>query len=192
MTEKLKRSNDELKACRPTMDELKFISKIPIYILVENVRSVHNVGSIFRSADGFGAEKVILTGYTPKPPRKDLHKVALGAEESVDWEYFQDPIEAAENIKGRDITLIGLEQTINSPSIYELNWKFPLCFIVGNEVSGVSEELLSLCDIHAEIPMHGIKQSLNVSVATGVIGYELTRVYEKCSNKININQEKFK
>ena len=191
MAERIKRSNDELKACRPTMEEMKFISKLPIYILVENVRSVHNVGSIFRSADGFGATKIFLTGYTPTPPRQDLHKVALGAEESIDWEYFQDPIKAAEDIKERGILLVGLEQTINSPSIYDMDWKFPICFIVGNEVTGVSEESLSICNIHAEIPMRGIKQSLNVSVAAGVIGYELSRAYGQCSdgNKINIKRE---
>ena len=91
----IKRSNDELKANRPTLEEVKFIPKAPISILVENVRSVYNVGSIFRTADSFGAEKIYLTGITAYPPREDLHKTALGSEDSVEWEYSRDPISLA-------------------------------------------------------------------------------------------------
>ena len=178
MKELIKRSNDDLKASRPTLQEIKFIPKAPISILVENVRSVHNVGSIFRSADGFGAEKIFLTGYTATPPRKDLHKTALGSEESVEWEYFEDPVKAVEKIKSNGAQLLLAEHTHQSKSIYSCSFEFPLCFIVGNEVEGVSEKLSSLADCHVEIPMKGIKQSLNVSVATGVIGYELLRVYQ--------------
>jgi len=177
MESRIKRTNDELKSNRPTLDEMKNIPKLPISILVENVRSVHNVGSIFRSADGFGADKLYLTGYTAYPPRLDLTKTALGSEKSVIWEYNEDPIKTACKIKGKGILLILLEQTFTSKSIYKVKLNFPLCFIVGNEVSGVSEELASLADIHIELPMRGIKQSLNVSVATGVAGYELSRIY---------------
>ena len=171
----IKRTNDSLKADRPTLDEVSFIPRLPISVLVENVRSVHNVGAIFRSADGFGAEKVYLTGYTAHPPREDLHKTALGAENSVPWEYCEDAIEAAHMIKDSGIKLVLLEQTHTSTSIYSCKFSFPICFIVGNEVSGVSEELASIADVHVEIPMRGIKQSLNVSVAAGVSLYELTR-----------------
>ena len=94
----IKRSNDDLKANRPTLEEVKFIPKVPISILVEDVRSVHNVGSIFRTADSFGAEKIYLSGITAYPPRDDLHKTALGAEESVDWEYVENPIKLAKQI----------------------------------------------------------------------------------------------
>ena len=167
---RVKRCNDELKANRPTIQEVKFIPRLPISILVENVRSVHNVGSIFRSADGFGAEKIYLTGYTAYPPREDLHKTALGAENAVPWEYINNPTMAAETIKKKGIPLVLIEQTHNSRSIYELDFQFPICFMVGNEVSGVSEELSRLADVHVELPMRGIKQSLNVSVAVGVVG----------------------
>ena len=176
---RIKRCNDELKADRPTINEVEFIPKLPISILVENVRSVHNVGSIFRSADGFGAEKIYLTGYTAHPPREDLHKTALGAEDVVPWEYIENPIEAAEKIKNLNIPLILVEQTHESKSIYDIDFQFPICFIVGNEVTGVSEELSNLADSHIEIPMHGIKQSLNVSVAVGVVGYEFSRHYNQ-------------
>ena len=174
---RIKRCNDELKADRPTMEEVKFIPRLPISILVKNVRSVHNVGSIFRSADGFGAEKIYLTGYTAYPPRKDLHKTALGSENTVPWEYETDPLVVAEQIKKDGRTLVLIEQTHDSKSIYEMDFQFPICFIVGNEVTGVSEKLSSLADIHVELPMRGIKQSLNVSVATGVIGYEFARCF---------------
>ena len=176
---KIKRKNDELKACRPTINESSFIPRLPISILVENVRSVHNVGSIFRSADGFGAEKIFLTGYTAYPPRADLHKTALGAEDAVPWEYHSDSLIIGRKIKSEGIKLVLIEQTVESTSIFDIDssLSFPICFIVGNEVSGVSEELSSLADIHLELPMRGIKQSLNVSVATGIVGYEMARVY---------------
>ena len=174
----IKRSNDDLKANRPTLEEVKFIPKVPISILVENVRSVYNVGSIFRTADSFGAEKIYLTGITSFPPRDDLHKTALGAEESVAWEYDKDSVQLAKKIKKQGIQLALIEQTKESKNIFDIDINFPICFIVGNEVDGVSEELAELADIHLEIPMSGIKQSLNVSVATGIIGYELLRKYK--------------
>ncbi len=174
-----KRTNDELKAARPTIEEIKNIPRIPVSFLVENVRSVHNVGAIFRTADGIGAEKIYLTGYTAYPPRNDLSKVALGAEQSVPWEQYDNPLEISEFIKSQGIQLIGLEQTRSSPSIYEYNWGFPVCVVLGNEVTGVSDELLNACDICLEIPMRGVKQSLNVSVAAGVVGYEILRMYQK-------------
>ena len=177
MGDRIKRTNDELKADRPSLDEVEGIPRLPISILVENVRSVHNVGSIFRSADGFGADKIYLTGYTAYPPREDLSKTALGSEDAVPWEHFENPIDAAKKIIKEGISLVLLEQTVQSKPIYELDWSFPVCFIVGNEVKGVSEELSKLATVHAEIPMRGVKQSLNVSVATGVAGYEFSRIY---------------
>ena len=182
---KIKRTNDELNACRPTLEEVSFIPKLPISILVENIRSVHNVGSIFRSADGFGAEKIYLTGYTAYPPRDDLHKTALGAEDSVPWEYYEDTLIIARKIKSEGIKLVLIEQTVESTSIFDIDssLSFPVCFVVGNEVSGVREDLSALADIHLELPMRGIKQSLNVSVATGIVGYEMARIYLKKERK---------
>ena len=178
MGDRIKRTNDELKADRPTLNEVGSIPRLPISILVENVRSVHNVGSIFRSADGFGANKIYLTGYTAYPPREDLSKTALGSEDAVPWEHFENPLNAAEAINAQRIKLVLLEQTTTSVDIYSISEsEFPICFIVGNEVTGVSEKLAAVADFHVEIPMRGVKQSLNVSVATGVVGYELARCY---------------
>ena len=173
----IKRSNDELKADRPTKEELIYIPRVPISILLENIRSVHNVGSIFRSGDGFGVGKIYLTGYTAFPPREDLHKTALGSEEVIPWEHSENPIKVARKIKSEGTSLVLLEQTKVSESIYKIKWNFPVCFILGNEVDGVSDELVKEADFHVEIPMRGIKQSLNVSVAAGIVGYELSRCY---------------
>ena len=129
---RIKRTHDELKANRPTIEEISFIPRLPISVLVENIRSVHNVGSIFRSADGFGAEKIYLTGYTSYPPREDLHKTALGAEDSVPWEYHEDPIFIAKKLRSKGINLILIEQTKSSSSIYGLSYDFPVCFIALN------------------------------------------------------------
>jgi len=177
MTNRIKRSNDELKADRPTTNELKFIPKAPIYFMLENIRSVYNVGSIFRTADGFGASKIYLTGYTACPPREDLTKTALGSEKVVPWIQFEDSLEAIDDIIDKGITPIVVVQTIKSESIYELDFEFPVCIILGNEVEGVTEEVVKKVDLHAEIPMKGIKQSLNVSVAAGIAGFELLRQY---------------
>ena len=177
MSMRIKRTNDELKADRPSHEEVLKSPRLPISILVEDVRSVHNVGSIFRSADGFGANKIYLTGYTACPPREDLSKTALGSEKAVPWEHFENSIDAAKNILNQGISLVLLEQTVKSKPIYDMDWSFPICFIVGNEVDGVSEKLSKMATVHAEIPMRGVKQSLNVSVATGVAGYEFSRIY---------------
>ncbi len=177
-----KRSNDDLKASRPTLEEIKFIPKVPIYFLLENIRSAHNVGSIFRTADGIGAKKIFLAGYTCKPDQKVLIKTALGSEKSVDWEHDEDTIRLANSIIDKKINLVLLEHTKSSKNLHNLKWDFPLCIVLGNEVDGVSEELIRLCNNHVEIPMNGIKQSLNVSVAAGIIGYEILRCYNRYNN----------
>jgi tRNA G18 (ribose-2'-O)-methylase SpoU len=177
MIERIKRANDELKADRPTADEINFIPKAPIYILLEDIRSVHNVGSIFRTADGFGVSQIYLAGYTACPPRDDLTKTALGADKVVPWLHFEDSLEAVNDLDKKGITSVAIEQTINSASIYDIVFDFPICLILGNEVGGVSEKLLDRVKFHAEIPMKGIKQSLNVSVAAGIAGFELLRQY---------------
>lgn len=177
MMQRIKRSNDELKADRPTVNEIDFIDRAPLYIMLEDIRSVYNVGSIFRSADGFGVSKIYLTGYTACPPREDLTKTALGADKVVPWVHFENSIDAIEDIISQNITPVILEQTVHSVSIYDFKFKFPLCLILGNEVDGISEKLVEKVKLHTEIPMKGIKQSLNVSVAAGIAGFEITRQY---------------
>ena len=175
-----KRTNDELKANRPTISENKLIPKIPIFFLIENIRSVHNVGSIFRTADGIGCGKIFLSGYTAFPPRSDLSKVALGSENSVDWEQYDNPTDAANKIKETGIKLVSLEQTKSSISIYDFKWEFPVCIILGNEVKGVKQKVVDASDIVLEIPQVGTKHSFNISVSVGIVLWDL---YSKIISK---------
>ena len=148
MNTRLKRTNDELKADRPTIDEIDFIEKIPIYIMLEDIRSVHNIGSIFRNSDGFGISKIYLTGYTACPPRDDLSKTALGADKVVPWVHFNNSIDAIDDLVEKNIIPIVVEQSISSESIYEYQFDFPVCIILGNEVMGVTEKVLNRVQTH--------------------------------------------
>lgn len=145
-----------------------------VYIILHNVRSVYNVGSAFRTADALGIDKVFLTGYTPTPldrfnqPRKDLAKVALGAEKTLAWEYVKNPAILIECLKREGVQCIAIEQSEKSVDYKKVRPKYPVAFLFGNEVSGVSKSLLSKMDVIAEIPMSGKKESLNVSVSLGV------------------------
>ena len=144
------------------------------YIILHNIRSVYNVGSTFRTADALGIKKIFLTGYTPTPldrfghPRKDLAKVALGAEKSVPWEQYKNPATLIDHLKGEGVECIAIEQSKKSVDYTKVRVRYPVAFLFGNEVRGVSSTLLSKMDIVAEIPMRGKKESLNVSVSLGV------------------------
>lgn len=144
-------------------------------VILPNIRSRHNVGAIFRTADGAGVDKIYLTGYTPQPPHKDIDKVALGAEKSVPWEYARQTTRVIKKLKAQGFTIVGLEQTRKSVTIYEWNPTFPLALVVGNEVTGIPRTLQKLCDMMIEIPMYGEKNSLNVSVAAGIILYHISQ-----------------
>jgi len=147
-----------------------------IYLILDNIRSMENVGSIFRTADAAGVQKIFLCGITPKPPRKEIDKAALGAVDFVEWEYAKNAKALISNFKKQGIHIIALEQ--DSRSI-PLSTFYPLpsttALIVGNEVDGISKEILDLADQIIEIPMHGKKNSLNVSVATGIALFELIK-----------------
>ena len=152
--------------------------RLPFAVVLNNIRSLYNVGSIFRTSDGAMIQKLILTGYTPYPPRKEIEKTALGSTKSVKWEYFKDPLEAIQLLKEQGIKLCCLELTDKSIPHYNVQPSdFPLCLVIGNEIVGVSTNIISLCDMAVEIPMYGIKQSLNVAVAYGVAVFELTRIW---------------
>lgn len=144
-----------------------------ITVLAHDIRSMHNIGSIFRTCDGAGVGRLYLTGYSACPPRKEIAKVALGAEQSVPWEHHKDPVVLIRALKKQGVTIIALERGKKSVDITRLKPKKPFCLIVGNEVDGVQKELLSLADHVAEIPMRGKKESLNVSVAFGIAVYSL-------------------
>jgi len=152
---------------------------MPIYVLLNSIRSNYNVGSIFRTSDGAMIKKLYLCGYTPHPPKKEILKTALGSQDSVEWEYARDPIEIIKKLKEEGIKICALELTDNSFPYYDIKpVDFPLCLIIGNEITGVSQNLIDLCDFSIEIPQYGIKQSLNVAVAYGVAIFRLRKIYE--------------
>jgi 23S rRNA (guanosine2251-2'-O)-methyltransferase len=166
---------DELN--RKSVDEFRRAEKIPVVAVLENVRSAYNVGSVFRTADAFLIEAVYISGYTAKPPHKEILKTALGAQDSVEWRYFENSKDAIEQLKENKFTVFAVEQVANSISLEktaELNLE-KIAFIFGNEVSGVEQETISLCDGCIEIPQFGMKHSLNISVAAGIVLWEVVR-----------------
>ncbi len=166
MVRKLK--NIELN--RLTVDEYKNINKLNVVVVLDNIRSLHNVGSVFRTTDAFALEAIYLCGITGKPPHKEITKTALGSDLSVDWKHYPDTVTAIAQLKQQGYTIAGLEQTEGSTLLNE--WTIAadekIALIAGSEVDGVSQEAVNACDILIEIPQHGTKHSLNISVATAV------------------------
>lgn len=159
---------------RIDVEAFKQTDKTPLIIILDNVRSMHNVGAIFRTADAFLVEKILLCGITPQPPHREIHKAALGATESVDWVYFPTTAEALHSLKSENIGIIGIEQTTDSQMItdFDFNEYQKYTLVLGNEVDGISDEALPLCDAFIEIPQLGTKHSLNVSVCGGIVMWE--------------------
>lgn len=147
---------------------------VPLVIVLDNIRSAHNVGAAFRIADGAGIEKVLICGITGYPPSAQISKTALDAERSVFWEYYEDVVSAVKDMKVKGYQIVLLEQTDASFDYRNFEAKQPICLVLGNEIDGVSESLLPLADRAMEIPMHGIKNSLNVSVACGIAVYHIS------------------
>jgi tRNA G18 (ribose-2'-O)-methylase SpoU len=162
---------------RKSVGEFKLSEKIPIIVVLDNIRSMHNVGSVFRTADAFLLQGIYLCGYTPQPPHRDIHKTALGATETVEWKYAANAADVLKTLRDEGYGIFAVEQVKNSillqKFIFEQDDK--LAVIFGNEVSGLGEEVLKLCDGCIEIPQLGMKHSLNISVAAGIVLWELVR-----------------
>jgi len=165
---------------RLSVDEFRQSEKMPVVVVLDNIRSMHNVGSVFRTADAFLIRGIYLCGYTPRPPHRDIHKTALGATETVEWKYFQDIREALHQLKEEGYKVFAVEQVDKSIPLQELAAQHSgkTVVVFGNEVSGVGEEALRLCDGSVEIPQWGMKHSLNISIAAGIVLWELARVYK--------------
>ena len=161
--------NTELN--RKTIDEFKKSKKTSAIVILDNIRSIHNVGSIFRTSDSFLIEKIIISGYTATPENSKMEKTALGSSDSVDWEYTEDVIETIKNLKNNGIKVVSVEQADRSLKIEKFIPKKDIkyAFVFGNEVDGVSDEIILESDQVLEIPQVGTKHSLNVSVAAGII-----------------------
>ena len=156
---------------RISVDEFKSAEKIPLVIVLDNIRSLNNIGSVFRTSDAFLVEAIYLCGITATPPNTEIHKTALGAEDSVSWKYFGETTDAVKQLKDENVTVYAIEQVENSISLEKLsldrNKKYAV--VLGNEVKGVQQSVVDLCDGSIEIPQFGTKHSLNVSVTTGII-----------------------
>ena len=161
---------------RPDPDELETLPRHPVRVLVHNVRSIHNVGSIFRTSDAARVEHVHLTGYTGTPDHKDLHKTALGAQDTVPWSQHDDPLPVLDTLRSQGFTIAVLEQTSKSVSPEQVSPDvYPLCLVLGNEVEGVADAIVEVADLAVEIPQYGAKISMNVGVAYGIAVYDLVR-----------------
>lgn len=161
---------------RLSVDEFKSTAKIPLVVVLDNVRSLNNIGSVFRTSDAFLIEKVYLCGITAVPPHAEIHKTALGAELSVDWSYFDHTLDAVDLLKANGYTLCAIEQAQESISLdtLSLNRSAKYAIVLGNEVKGVSQDVVDRCDCCIEIPQYGTKHSLNVSVAAGIVVWKFS------------------
>ncbi|PRD57346.1 RNA methyltransferase [Sphingobacterium gobiense] len=173
-----KLSMEELN--RDDIDSFKNKEKIPIVVVLDNVRSMHNVGSTFRTADGFAVERIILSGITGMPPHREIEKTALGATQSVDWEYYPDTTTAIRQLKKEGYTLLAVEQASGSIALqsFETNPQTKYALIFGNEVHGVSDEVMPAIDGCIEIPQFGTKHSLNVSVTIGIVLWQFVQKFK--------------
>lgn len=170
-----KLSMDELG--RKSVEEFKQSDKTPVIIVLENIRSAYNVGSVFRTSDAFLVEAIYIIGYTAKPPHKEIKKTALGAEETVEWKHFENSAEAISELKNKEFNVYAAEQAEGSYKLNAIGFDADekIAVIFGNEVSGVEQSTIMLCDGCIEIPQLGMKHSLNIATAVGVVLWELVR-----------------
>ena len=159
---------------RLTVDEFKQANKLPLAVILDEVRSLHNIGSVFRTSDAFLVERIYLCGFTATPPHPEMHKTALGAEDTVDWKYVKHTLEAVEELHNEGYTVLAIEQVEGSTMLDELELEpdKKYAIVMGNEVKGVQQEVIDACDGCIEIPQYGTKHSLNVSVTTGIVLWE--------------------
>ena len=174
-----KLSNDELG--RVSVGEFKKLKKLPITIVLDNIRSLMNVGSVFRTSDAFTIKEILLCGITAKPPHREMQKTALGATESVNWRYFDNTIDAIKELKTNSIKVFSIEQADESKMLDEFEFEFSqeIALVFGNEVKGVSQEVVDLSDECIEIPQFGTKHSLNISISAGIMIWECFQQYQK-------------
>ena len=168
-----KLENNELE--RKSITAFKEATKTPITIVLDDIRSLHNIGSVFRTADAFLIEKIVLCGITATPPNKEIHKTALGATETVAWEHHSDVLKVIENLKKEGVIVLAIEQVESAVFLqdFEIDSKKKYALVFGNEVFGVSQEAVALCDGCIEIPQLGTKHSLNISVSAGIVVWDL-------------------
>lgn len=174
-----KLTHQEISNLRYSPDDLLQLPRMPVHAILDNIRSLYNVGSMFRTADGARVGKLWLTGHTPSPPRKEIEKTALGSTLTVPWEYAHAPHDVIRCVKSLGYRILLLEQTDSSVPYYTIGAAdAPMCIVVGNEIQGVSREFVDAADGAMEIPMSGMKQSLNAAVAFGIAAFHFARVFQ--------------
>ncbi len=173
-----KLSTEELN--RINIDEFKRSKKSPLVVVLDNIRSLNNIGSVFRSSDAFLVEVIYLCGITAQPPHKDIHKTALGATESVDWKYFENTLDAISHLKKEGYKIVSVEQTEQSIFLqdFKIQTKEKYALILGHEVKGVAQNVIDASDYVLEIPQYGTKHSFNISVTTGIVLWELFKQFK--------------
>ena len=167
----------------PLASSYEGFDTLPVAILLDNVRSMYNVGSFFRTADAAAAEKLLLTGITAAPPKSGIRKTALGAEETVRWEHARDPMPVLDGLRASGYEIAAIETTPHAVDLFEWVPSFPVCIVFGHEVDGIRPEVGARCDTHIRIPMLGSKHSLNVATAGGVVLFELLRKYRALARR---------
>lgn len=170
--------NEELN--RKTIEEFKQAGKYPVMVVLDNVRSLNNIGSVFRTCDAFLLEGICLCGITAQPPHREISKTALGATESVQWKYYENTLTAVDQLKKSGYKVFAVEQTVHSSMLqgftFSQNEKYALIF--GHEIHGVKQEVVDICDGAIEIPQHGTKHSLNIAVSAGIVLWEFFKFYQ--------------
>lgn len=167
----------------PAAEAYEAVSALPVVALLDNVRSMYNVGAFFRTADAVGLEKLLLAGITASPPHSGIRKTALGAEETVAWEHARDALDFLPRLRERGCELAAIETSLHSVDLFDWRPSFPVCVVFGHEVDGIRPELLERCDTRIRIPMLGRKHSLNVATAGGVVLFELLRKYRRLAEE---------
>ncbi len=173
ITKYRKLTYEEIQSRRPQQEQVLKTPPQPIAVVLDNIRSLYNVGAIFRTADGVHLEKLYLCGITGTPSRNEIRKTSLGAEEVVPWVYKKDTMQAIEELREKGYQIVVLEHTDASVDYRRAAYRFPLCLVVGHEFHGIQDKVVEAADLAIEIPMHGVKQSLNVSVAFGIAIYQI-------------------
>ncbi len=164
---------------RLSISAFKEANKLPIIIVLDNIRSQHNIGSVFRTSDAFKVESIHLCGITATPPNREIHKTALGATETVNWHHFENTLQSIDYLRNNNYLIFAIEQADISVSLdsFELNTKEKIALVFGNEVDGVSDEIMQKVDGCIEIPQYGTKHSLNISVSAGIVIWEIAKKY---------------
>jgi len=178
--------HDEIQSSKPSLEAVRSLSRTPLIVVLDNIRSLHNVGAIFRTCDGILAERLFLCGITGYPPRKEIAKVALGATEVVPWEYSPSTEETVRTLKDKGVKICLLELCKESVDFKSADYSFPMALIVGNEVEGISDDIIKMADMAVSIKMLGRANSLNVATAFGITAYEILHCFCQTTDENNM------